>query len=491
MIPKVARTGQSFDGAGQYYLHDKQESQERLSADAKRDFNAVGDYALHDKDNRQTSYRVGFTTLLNMQADTPWEAIGQMTASYDRYREREAHKRGRKLTKPVYVYSLAWAPDQSPSQTDMMDAAHSSLKALRLEGLQTLIVQHTDEPQPHIHVMVNRIEVDGSRARNIAYDQLRLSRWAEQYERDHGGIRCEQRVRNNELRRQGYVVKDTLSLTRSQYNARERAQKAAEKQWRTEHDQFLKQTQRLQREGLWARQSKERAGLEARTRARVEADRATAKVKFQPQWRILYRQQDLQKRIVAQANKGGIFERACFVFANRGFLSKAGALRLRDLAKLAVSSKSLTKRVEQIHRGERTALASWEQKLSEGAVKIAWREHAQDFSIMRARHQLERDGLTYVQTAERDTLSAENVQTVEDVPAEDRDLAPAPDLIPGENMSVNDVQKMLSDGPALKQEFNSAVGPARRKETPEEFKARMQEYRRKHPNRDFGRRRRR
>src|SRR6185369_1199739 len=108
-------------------------------------------------------------------------------------------------------------------------------------GLQTLIVQHTDEPHPHVHVIVNRIEPDGSRARNIAFDQLRFSRWAEQYERDHGVIRCEQRVENNALRSKGVPVKDTVSLSRSEYEAREKAQRDAEKQWRKEQAEFLKE----------------------------------------------------------------------------------------------------------------------------------------------------------------------------------------------------------------------------------------------------------
>ena len=481
MIPKVARGSQSFDDAGLYYLRDK----------AKNDFAAVGGYVLHDKQGRQTAYRVGFTTTLNMEAQHPWDAIGQMTASYDRYREKEAHKRGRKLTKPVFVYSLAWAPDQNPSQADMMDAARTSLKALRLEGLQTLIIQHTDEPQPHIHVMVNRIELDGSRARNIAYDQLRLSRWAEQYERDHGGIRCEQRVTNNDIRRQGIMVKDTISLTRAEYTARERAQKAAVENWRKEQDAFLKESQRYQREGLWQRHVQERNGLEAATHARVAADREASKAKFQPQWRALYRQQDIQKRILTQAIKGGIFDRACFVFSNRDFLSKAGPLRLRDLARLCLSSKALKARVERVHTGERAALAKWERKLSDTAVGIAWREHAEAFSVMRSRQQLERDGLVYVQQAERDNY-APQPEPIAPAP-EPQQAAPAPELIPGENFAVNDLGSLLTDGQTAQGDFNAAAHavPPKRRETPEEFKERLRDYKRRHPNRDFGRKRRR
>lgn len=486
MIPRVAGSGQSFEGAGQYYLHDKLESQRRLSTDAKHDFNRVGEYALHDKANRQTAYRVGFTAMLNMQADTPEQAIGQMTASYERYRDKEANKRGRKLTKPVYVYSLSWAPGETPNKADMLSAAHSSLKALRLEGLQTLIVQHTDEPHPHIHVIVNRIELDGSRARNIAFDQLRFSRWAEQYERDHGGIRCEQRVENNALRRQGIMAKDTVSLTRAEYTARERAQRNVQEQWRKQQTEFLKQDQSFQRTGLWQKQSQERAALEAGTQARVRQDTAAAKAKFRPEWRVLYQQQDLQNRMVAQANRGGIFERACFVFANREFLAKAGQLRIRDIARLCLSSKALTQRVRRVHEGERKALATWERKLSDGVVHIAWREHAQDFQIMRARQQLERDQLRYVQQYEQQyhlPQAAPAPQMGPEAPP-----LPAPELRPGDSIAPQEISKLIQDPPTLRNAFGAAASNAK-SDPADDVIRRMEEFKRRNPGHDFGRRR--
>lgn len=490
VIPRVARSGESFQGAGQYYLHDKLDGQQRPSTDPKRDFNQVGDYALHDKDNRQTAYRVGFTAMLNMEAETPEQAIDQMTASYDRYREKEANKRGRKLTKPVYVYSLSWAPDQTPSKFEMLSAARSSLTALRLEGLQTLIVQHTDEPHPHIHVIVNRIELDGSRARNIAFDQLRFSRWAEQYERDHGGIRCEQRVENNALRAKGVMTRDTVSLSRTEYEARERMQREAEKAWRKEQAEFLKETHSRQTSDLWMKQGQERVALETQTQARVARDRAGAKEKFKPQWRVLYQRQDVQNRIVARANKGGIFERACFVFSNREFLSKARPLRVRDMARLCLSSKALTQRVRRVHEGERAALAQWERKLSDGAALIVWREHLQDFQIMRQRHQMERDGLRHVQQyqTEHRVQQPAPPRTAPDMALPTQ----APELGPGEGMAPHEINKLIADEPVLRNTFRDAAASDTKKPDPaDDIIRRMEEFKRRNPGHDFGHRRRR
>ncbi|MCC8429889.1 relaxase/mobilization nuclease domain-containing protein [Reyranella aquatilis] len=487
MIPRVAGSGQSFQGAGLYYLNDKQDARPERSGDAKAAFDRVGEYALHDKNGERTAYRVGFTEILNMEAQTPGEAIDQMTASYERYRAKEANKRGRKLTKPVYVYSLAWAPDQNPTQDDMMSAARSSLTALRLEGLQTLIVQHTDEPHPHIHVIVNRIERDGSRARNIAFDQLRFSRWAEQYERDHGGIRCEQRVRNNELRSQGIMTRDTVSLSRAEYTAKERAETRAWEIWRKEQEAFRKETQRGERETLWAKQVGERDALEATTKARVVADRATARTKFQPQWRTLYQRQAVQSRMVAEANRGGIFERACFVMANRQFLAKAGTLRVRDVARLVFSGKALAQRVERIHRGERTALAAWERKLADGAARIAWREHMQDFRLMRTRQRLERDGLAHTQKAD-----AENARAREDALRPQPQALPTPamsrpELGQGEALAPQEAAGLLIDGPEASRSFNEVSGTPDRAD---DLMRRMEAFKKRNPKHDFGRRRR-
>jgi len=407
VIPRVAGSGQSFQGAGLYYLNDKQESERSdLSEKAQRAFNDAGDYALHDKNGLRTAYRVGFTATLSMDAGTAQEAIGQMTASYDRYREKEAHKRGRKLTKPVYVYSLAWAPNENPSQNQMMSAARSSLKALRLEGLQTLIVQHTDEPHPHIHIIVNRIEQDGSRARNIPFDHLRFSAWAEQYERDHGGIRCEERVKNNALRAQGIMVRDTRSFSRAEYTAREQAQRSSG-DWHAERQAHRKEAQHRQKAELGEHQAKERDDLEKRTRERISREANKAKADLKRQWRQMYVRQRAEAQRAKQASQGGIFDRAVFVFTHKDMLGKAGSLRMRDIAKLCLSEKALRHRVAHAHRNERAKLGRWERTMIDGAAKLAWRDHGRDAAMMGARHERDRDALQHRHRSEWQQLARE------------------------------------------------------------------------------------
>jgi len=504
----VAGSGRSFDGAGLYYLNDKREHQRERSTGTRDAFNAVGDYALHDKDNRQTSHRVGFTAMLNMAADTPAQAIAQMSASYERYKEREGNKRGRKLTKPVYVYSLSWAPDETPSRHEMMSAAKSSLKALRLDGLQTLIVQHTDEPHPHIHIIVNRIELDGSRARNIPFDQLRFSRWAEQYERDHGGILCEQRVENNRLRSQGTFVKDTVSLSRAEYEARELDKLVAEKNFRRDFDLHL-YAPNLEKDrlDLFHRHYVESLHLEEKAKARVAQDRAAAKAKFAPEWRKLYQRQAIQRRILQAANRGGIFERACFVFANRDFLAQGGRMGVLDITRFAFSSKALTKRVERVHQLERKSHGNWAARMAEAAVHIVWREYRQDHAILRARHQQENANLTYTQAIKRQHANAERQRRAEagreHLPSPPQPAAsepsrprpppaqpapPRPDLHKGHAVDPPDVGSFLKDPPSTRERFNRVADGI---ETPDEaIRREMEEYarrKRRDRDRDLGR----
>ena len=113
---------------------------------------------------------------------------------------------GRKLAKPVLHYSLSWAQDETPDKREMSRAVDRSLEALGLEGHEALIVAHEDTGHPHVHVIANRVDPETGKAAKLGNSKLRLSRWAEGYEREQGRIRCEERVKNNERRRAGEQV---------------------------------------------------------------------------------------------------------------------------------------------------------------------------------------------------------------------------------------------------------------------------------------------
>jgi len=196
MIAKLAARGTSFKGAGNYYLHDKE---------------------------TQTSERIAWTETVNLRTANPERAIKVMAGTaMDRDAIKEAagiKASGRSSDKVVQTYSLSWHPDEQPTKAEMLAAARESLKALGIDDRQALIVCHNDEPHPHIHIIVNRVSMADGRLSSTSQEKLKLSRWAEDWERRHGKIFCEQRVANNAERDQGRFVKDRSGVSRSTLEA--------------------------------------------------------------------------------------------------------------------------------------------------------------------------------------------------------------------------------------------------------------------------------
>ena len=189
MIPKINGLGRSFAGVAAYCLHDAPEPDDRRP---------------------RTSERVGWADTRNLATFRPERAARLMAATAkaapDLKRLAGGSPGGRKLAKPVLHYSLSWARDETPAKREMSRAVDGSMEALGLEGHEALIVAHDDTRHPHVHVIANRVDPETGKAATLGRSKLRLSRWAEGYEREQGRIRCERRVRNNERRRAGEQV---------------------------------------------------------------------------------------------------------------------------------------------------------------------------------------------------------------------------------------------------------------------------------------------
>jgi len=189
LIPKINGLGRSFAGVAAYCLHDAPEPDDRRP---------------------RTSERVGWADTRNLATFRPERAARLMAATAraapDLKRLAGGSPGGRKLAKPVLHYSLSWARDETPDKGEMNRAVDESLEALGLEGHEALIVAHEDTRHPHVHVIANRVDPETGKAAALGNSKLRLSRWAEGYEREQGQIRCERRVENNERRRAGQQV---------------------------------------------------------------------------------------------------------------------------------------------------------------------------------------------------------------------------------------------------------------------------------------------
>jgi Relaxase/Mobilisation nuclease domain len=79
--------------------------------------------------------------------------------------------------------------------------------ALGLEEHQAIILEHTDEPHEHVHIVVNRVHPETGKAATLSNSKLALSKWAQEYEQKQGQIVCPQRVENNARRKQGEFVR--------------------------------------------------------------------------------------------------------------------------------------------------------------------------------------------------------------------------------------------------------------------------------------------
>jgi hypothetical protein len=182
VIPRLADRGYSFKGAGLYYLHDK--------------------HAL-------TSDRVEWTQTRNMPIQDPeaamkWMAYTSVNANKLK-QEMGIPATGRKRERgTVYTYSLSWSPEESPDKEAMMKAADDSLKKLGLQDNEAVIVAHNDTKHPHVHVIANLVNPQDGRMHDPDhYSYFKMSDWALKHEFENNKIQCEQRVKNNELRKQG------------------------------------------------------------------------------------------------------------------------------------------------------------------------------------------------------------------------------------------------------------------------------------------------
>jgi hypothetical protein len=181
VTPKVAKRGQSFKGAGAYYLHDK--------------------------NHANTSNRVAWTHTYNHSTDDPKKALNRMAYTAmraDKLKQRAGvSAAGRKATAgAVYTFSLSYHKEQSPTKKDMIDDAFEALEFLDLKDHQAVMVAHNDTEHPHIHVICNLVNPINGRTKQMSLDRNKFSEWAEKHEREHGKIYCPERVKNNEKRRQ-------------------------------------------------------------------------------------------------------------------------------------------------------------------------------------------------------------------------------------------------------------------------------------------------
>jgi Relaxase/Mobilisation nuclease domain len=185
MIPRI-NTGTSFTGAGLYYLHDKLQEGET---------------------ERLTTDRLAWTHALNTVENEPEAVLAEMrqTAFDQPMLKMLSGNRidGRPTDKPVLTVALSWAPTQSPTKEQMIEAGQSYLKHMRWDAHQCLMVAHNDTKHPHLHLIVNTVHPETGMALDASWTKTRSHQWALKYEREHGQVLCAAREGKYEGERHG------------------------------------------------------------------------------------------------------------------------------------------------------------------------------------------------------------------------------------------------------------------------------------------------
>ena len=122
--------------------------------------------------------------------------------------------------------SLSWARGETPSREDMEKAAHEALDALGMKNAKALFVAHNDEDYAHVHIVASKINPDTGRAYDLERSYLKLSKWALEFEREHGGVQLKGREDMNELReaiaaRDAGRVLEAMTRQRSTFTAKQ------------------------------------------------------------------------------------------------------------------------------------------------------------------------------------------------------------------------------------------------------------------------------
>lgn len=291
MVPKIHAKGGSFKGAAAYLLHDKGRA--------------------------DSAERVAWTESRNLAVDDPdigWRIMAATAMDQGRLKAEAGVKNtGRKSHRHVLHISLAWHPDQAPTREDMTAAADQALAAIGAGDRQALIIAHNDEKHSHLHLLINRVSPLDGRHLSSSNDRLKLSKWAENYERDGGRIYCEDRVVNNAMRAKGDYVKGARDVARHIYEAQppapandnDRIKGVIADQRKKDaalalRGRNLAKLQSLAWEKLAAAHRDRKASLARQLNADIAKARNQVQDEFRPKWRELNRTQESERETFAE-----------------------------------------------------------------------------------------------------------------------------------------------------------------------------------------------
>lgn len=402
MVPKIHANGTSFKGAAAYLLHDKGKA--------------------------RTAERVAWTEVRGLASDDPqtaWRIMAATAMDRDRLkREAGVRNTGRKSDDTVLHYTLNWHRDEAGTLTreEMMRAANASLRALGAEDRQALIVCHRDG-QPHLHIIVNRVSPTDGRMLSSSKQRLKLSKWAQAYEKERGHIWCENRVLNNDARARGEFTRAAKEMPRNILEQERQAGRAVnDNRLTADHVRAQQRAMdaALSRRGreMHAKHRQQQAELSARHKARKEAiyeeakksiGQAKARIReaYRPEWRALFRAQQAEARAFEERETrilgkiANVVKAMDFARQVRGEDIGAG---IGDLFRFVAFAGERRKALAQMQEKEKGDLARRQDAATTDAINQVRDERGRLLAAGRERFAAERGDMLLEQRADQAAL---------------------------------------------------------------------------------------
>ncbi|WP_336505868.1 relaxase/mobilization nuclease domain-containing protein, partial [Agrobacterium tumefaciens] len=307
---------------------------------------------------------------------------------------------GKKSTKVVQTYSLSWHPDEAATLTrdEMVRAADASLKVLGAENRQAVIVCHTDQEHPHVHVILNRVDPEDGRMLTTNNNFYKLSDWANQYERERGRVLTPRREEKRQQREQ-----NADKAKRREYTEQKRAaakEQAHDPKTRAALLRELGASQKVQHRDQWrdlaTREKADRNEIYRLSGVAIAATIEQHKAECKPIWAEHYRGKRAAERRFNQREKSmsGVVVNA-FVAARHQQAS--GQLEGRGLFSATVanvfSSRARQQAFEQAQEMTRQQLASRLKSIVDNEISNLKEQRGRDLAKHRDLFKAERSAL--------------------------------------------------------------------------------------------------
>ena len=183
MIAKEIGTGHGIAGLFAYNTHD------RVTAENPRP---------------TTSERVAWIATLESPTDDPQLTMrimqGVIADASILKRRAGGSGKGRKLMDAYVHHMFSWRPGEHPTMEAKLAAVREGLKAVGLDDRIAIAVAHNDTDPDHVHTMTCRVHPYTGLAAKLSHSKKKLQKWAEDYERRHGGIQVPARVERRKER---------------------------------------------------------------------------------------------------------------------------------------------------------------------------------------------------------------------------------------------------------------------------------------------------